>query len=386
MNFKTTIALIVTLAVVGAVLFFTRNSGTKPTETAATPSEKKLLDIASADIAKLNITASDGKTIALERSGADWRMTAPLSAPADSETIGSLVDSLTNLQSRGTVDPAGENAGATGLDQPSFRVELTTKNGKTEKLAIGNKSATGGNLYVQREGAKQADLVSADVYEQLDKPAAGFRDMRLVHAKTNEIQRIDIASAKGKLQLTKDGANNWTIATPASPTTMPADSFEMTDMVGALSNLRAGEFVAEEPGTTEDAKRFGFDAPAVTISYEAQVPATQPTTQPSTQASTQPAITGSIKLGRYDDVLKKNVYVASSITPAVAKVPASVLETFQKTSLELRDKKVLTIDPEKVTVISIATDKPATTQPTSQPAVTTTMRLARHHEEPAATQ
>src|SRR5262249_30377984 len=57
-----------------------------------------------------------------------------------------------------------------------------------------------------------------------------------------------------------------------------------------------------------------------------------------------------------------------------------------KTPLELRDKKVLSVDPENVTAISIVTDKPATTQPTSRPAVNATVRLTRHQEEPVATQ
>src|SRR5262245_61261709 len=214
MNFKTTILLVVALAVVGGVLFFTRESGTQTNEPA--PQEKKLLDISTSDVTRLSIVPSDAKPIHLEKVADGWRMTTPLSTSADADAIGSLIAALANLQSRGTVDPSGENASVTGLDQPNFRIELTSRDGKTEKLLVGNKSATGGNLYVQVEGAKTAELVQADVYEQLDKPASALRNLQLVNVRSPEITQLQVTSPKGKLELNKSG-EKWVIA---GPTTM----------------------------------------------------------------------------------------------------------------------------------------------------------------------
>jgi hypothetical protein len=375
MNFKTTIVLIIVLAVVGGVLFFTRDAGTRSTETAQTSPEKKLLEVSSADVTRLSITPADGKPIILEKNAGDWRLTAPITAPADAAAVDMLVDALVNLQTRGTVDPGGENASATGLQQPSFRVELATRDGKTRKLVFGNKSATGGNLYTQLESEKQANLVPADVFEQLDKPASAFRDMSLVRAKSAEVQEVHLTSSKGTVQLRKTG-NAWSVA-GEGPTTMPADARAVTDLLGSLTGLRAEEFVSEAPPTSADAKLYGLDAPTVSVSYTASPATTQPTSQP--------AITGSIQLGRYDDVLKKNVFAASSITPAVAKVPATVLESFEKTPLDFRDKVVMTVDPEKIASITLATDKPAATQPTSRPARKSVVQIVRRDAESPAT-
>jgi len=309
-------------------------------------------------------------------------MTSPVNAPADSSAGEMLLDSITNLQSRGQVDPSGENASVTGVAQPSFKIELTTKDGKSRALSVGNKSATGGNLYVQVGGASKADLVGAELYDQLEKPAGDLRDKRLVNVHSNDIYQLKITSPKGSVELNKGGAN-WTIA---GPTTMPADAREVQNVLGLLSNLRASEFVREDSGTSEDQKQYGLDVPVVTISFSANPPvAIPPAAQPTTAPTTQPAVVGSVKLGRFDDVMKQNVYAASSLSPAVAKVQASTLETFQKSALDLRDKKVLAIDPQKVTGFSIAIEKPATTQPTTRPAVNSIVRVARHHEEPPAT-
>src|SRR5438552_12170475 len=101
MNVKTTILLIILLAAVGVIIFFTRESGTPSTESPP-PVEKKLLEIASGEVTKLNITPADGKPISCEKSGSNWRMTSPLATAADNEQVNSLVDSLASLQSRGS--------------------------------------------------------------------------------------------------------------------------------------------------------------------------------------------------------------------------------------------------------------------------------------------
>jgi hypothetical protein len=65
----------------------------------------------------------------------------------------------------------------------------------------------------------------------------------------------------------------------------------------------------------------------------------------------------------------------------VVKVAATALESFRKTPLDLRDRKVLQIDPEKATKVTIATDKPATTQPTTREAVHASVVLERSKQK-----
>ena len=146
MNFKTTIALIALLGVAGIVLYFTHEKpADQSAENTAAAQNQKLIDVQPADVSKLVITPADGKAIALERDGMNWRMTQPVAAAADSSAADSLVSALVGMTSSSKVETGGNNASVTGLDQPNFRVEVTTKSGNTNKLAIGNKSATGGN-------------------------------------------------------------------------------------------------------------------------------------------------------------------------------------------------------------------------------------------------
>ncbi|HTL28222.1 MAG TPA: DUF4340 domain-containing protein [Tepidisphaeraceae bacterium] len=368
MNFKTTIVLIVILAIVGVLVWV--NTGEPPAPKEA-PEQPKLLGVTSTDIQKIRITPTSGPSIALARgTGTQWRMTEPTTAPADEFTAQAVADALANLQSRATIDPQGADAAATGLEQPAFRVEADTKDGKTIKLEVGNHSGAGDGLYVRKDGDAKAQIVPADLFEQINKEPSAFRSTQLMETKTPEVKAVEIARPAGNISLKKEG-NGWTIA---SPTTMPADETEVSDLLFAVTGLRAAEFVSDKAA---DASMYQLDHPQATVTLHSEPAAsTQPTTQ---QVATV------VKIGRYQDITKKNVFAMVDGGPIVA-VPASIVTTLDKKPIELRDKKVLTIPPAQVTKVTIDSDRIATTQPTSRPASKKQLVIAHAPPEPATTQ
>jgi hypothetical protein len=356
-NFRTTLILIVLLAAVGAVVLFTRDRAAKTEETTEAPRQAKVLGIDSAKVAKLLITPGNDKPIVLERSGADWRISEPVNAPADPAAAATLVDALANLQSLGDVETSAAASSATGLDHPRFKAQLTTTDGKSSTLLVGEPQATGRGLYVQREGDKAAQIVDAGLLEQLDKPAMDFRRKKLFDVATPQVQQLQIQQGDAAaIALQKKGAD-WEMTAPRE---MPADESEVSDLAAAVTTLQASKFVAE---TVDDPRRRRLDAPQLVVSFSTTQPSTQPTSQPTTAG----AMT-SVKFGGYTDVTKESVYAVASNAPTLITVPASTLERLKKKPLDLRDKRAVTIDPEQVQRISIVHDRAATTRPTTQPA------------------
>jgi hypothetical protein len=367
MNFKTTIVLIVILVIVGVAVYVSSRESGAPKEEAK---QAKLLDVSATDINKIRITPAAGPAIALERgTGTQWRMTSPTTAPADEFAAQGVADALAGLQSRAEIDPKGADAAATGLDQPAFRVEADTKDGKTIKLAVGNHSGAGDGLYVRKEGDAKANIVAPDLFEQINKEPATFRSTQIVETKTPEVKRIDIAHGSGTMTISKEG-NGWMIG---RPTTMPADDTEVSDLLFAVTGLRAAEFVDEN---ASDAAKYQLDHPQATVMLHSEPATTQPTTQ---QVATV------IKVGRYQDLTKKNVFAEVNDGPIVA-VPASILTSLDKKPIELRDKNVVRIPPVQVTKVTIASGLIATTQPTSRPASKKEIVIAHAPPEPATTQ
>ena len=365
LNFKTTVVLIVLLAVAVGALYFTRekkseDGGGRVVE----ENRQKLFDIKAEDVNRVVVTAADGRKMALERAGAGkWRMTEPVQAAAEAFEVDNLVRGLVELESRGTVDSENANAEATGLDKPRFVVDLAMADGKTHTLNVGDKPAVGDIVYVARkEKSGETLVVPADILERIDKQPADYRDKKLVDVSTGDVRQITLEKPSGKIVIARSGTGDWKITEPKA---MPAEKTDVDDMLFALTGLRATEFVSEDGA---DAATYGLTKPRIRATISSTQPATHSfvSTAPTTAATSQPAPLV-INFGQ-SDLLKQNVMVSTSRSPVIAKVAASVIEQIDKKPIELRDKRAVDIDPAQVSAITISSDLVATTRPTSRPA------------------
>jgi hypothetical protein len=378
MNFKTTMILLVALVLVGGYVVYDRFSG-HDKETAETSADsKKLFDVKDPeDVNSVTIRSADGSEIVLTKVDTKWRMTKPVDAAAEGWQVDGLVRDLLGMESRGTVDPKGE----TGLDKPRFNVEMSAKGGKLIKFAVGNKTQLG-DLYVKIEGHKNADVVSSEVYDRLGKPANELRDTQLVSVPSTNIKQLVIDNDGQKLVLHKTG-NDWQLVEPKK---MPADESEMTDLLGAITGLRATDWVAKDSAEVAKAQ---FDKPMMTVSFTTAAPATQPSAPPATaQPATGPAASQpkweTITFGQYEDIAHQKVYARISDTNAVVKVAATPIDTLTKKPFELRDKRVTDLSPEQVSMIDIRTDTPAGPPPSTKPAKKTEVVINRRKAAPPA--
>ena len=326
---------------------------------AETKDERKLVDLEEKDLAKVVVTPAGGKRIVLEKSGTEWRLTEPVTAPADTFAVDSLVSGLINLRTRDQVPPND----ATGTGNPRYAVELYGTGDKSYKFNVGNRSVVGNNLYVQVQGQSKVAVVSGDVMDQLDKPYTSFRQNRLFSSAN--IRQLEITKPDLKLVLQKPG-NDWEMVAPQK---MPAESSEVSDLTSAITSLSAAEFVDESEVPTPLLPKSNSK---LTIWFSGDAPSTQPATAPTTR----PGGT-TLTFGGYDTVLKKNVYVAVSNPQVLIKVPASTMDSFNKKPLDLRDRRALDIEPGQVSRLSILTDTPSTTQPTTKPASKSEIVLER---------
>ncbi|HEY8666910.1 MAG TPA: DUF4340 domain-containing protein [Tepidisphaeraceae bacterium] len=367
MNFKTTVILIVLLAVIGGVLFFTRNKGdeSKIEQTTSTE-ERKLLDWNSADVTKVALTQAGGGRIAFERAGGKWEMIEPLRAQVDQMRVDALVDDVLGIRSHGQTDAA---SAGTGLAKPTFSVELANKNGKTTKIDVGDRSSIGDNLYVRLDGAKKAEIVGARLYDALEKPAANYRKAKLVDLSAATINQVIVTEGDTKMVLNKVNGE-WKMIEPDG---MPLDNSAVTDMLVAVTGLQASDFVQAD--STKLAS-YGLSSPKMTVWLSEAAPTTQPTLASASAPATLP-VGITVKFGRPEDVLGKSVYAMVSTQDAVAKVPASAMQAFEKKPFELRNKEVADIVPAKVEQITLSRDVPATTQPTTKPALEQQIVLER---------
>ena len=343
MNFKTTIALIVILAGLGGYLFYTRS--TTPSATPSPTEAHKLIDIKSEQVTKLSIAPANGNPTTFEKHGSDWQITSPIQAAADDSKVDELLTTILGLESHGQLDASQKSAN--GLDHPDYTIAITTAD-KTAKLLVGDKPPIGDTLAVLLDGADKPDVVNDSLFASLDKKPSEYRKTHLITATSDQIQQIQITRGKETLRLEKDGTD-WSLI---APRTMPADSTAVENILSAITNLNAAGF-----DDIDTPAEVGLAKPRATIWFSTSAPSTQPTTSPTSE----PAGT-TLKLGGFEDVSQKNIFASVDDGPIVT-VPASTLDSFKKTPIDLRDKNVVNIDPDRVESLTLEVSHAASIKP-----------------------
>ncbi|HEY2588308.1 MAG TPA: DUF4340 domain-containing protein [Tepidisphaeraceae bacterium] len=364
MNFKTTIVLLVLLAAVGVYFGVEHFVGGNKAEETATTDNTKLIPVKSEDVSKVSITSSDGKHLTLVKSGSDWRITEPLDAKADTFAVDDLLRQLTSLQSRGQLKP--DQKASLGLDHPKFVVEVTA-GAKTSRLSVGDENKIGDSLYVLVDDQQNPQIIATAVYDQLNKQPTDFRSKKLTDlafGQTNDIKQLSIAQNGKTVRLEKQGSD-WQIVEPKK---MPADSSAVSSLLSSIADLNATDFVSSPSAPAT----YGLANPTLTVSYSTAAPTTAPST-------TKPTGGHEIAFGRFATIEQNSAYISVDGGP-VATIPTSSEDSFKKTALDLRDKKVVDIDPAHVTGFTLSVNRAATTQPTTKPAEQVEYTIARRKE------
>ncbi|MGQ0603590.1 MAG: DUF4340 domain-containing protein [Anaerolineales bacterium] len=126
----------------------------------------------------IGVTVEDragGRQVAFGRNTPQesWAVTAPEAGPADQLQAATDAAALINVQFSNVLTPTGDLA-AFGVLSPTFTVEIKLADGKLLKAAIGDKTITGNEYYVQREGETSVLLVSSfslePVLKLVDEP------------------------------------------------------------------------------------------------------------------------------------------------------------------------------------------------------------------------
>src|ERR1700677_919371 len=240
MNFKTTIVLLVALVVVGIMFYFNMNrpSSAVPDQEqpAAAGEGPKIIKLTGDDVTSITITDAGGNRTAVHKDGATWQMTEPVSAGAVDWQTTDLIRTICDLRSQGRPDAS---PGDSGLNTPSFKVDLLTSDGRSTRLVLGAKTGIGDNIYAQVDGG-DVNLVDSSLAKTLKTAANYLRDKHLLpQSTTAEFKQITIETPGQTLKVVKSG-DKWAIT---SPVQIPGDTDSITSLTSAITGAEATEFV-----------------------------------------------------------------------------------------------------------------------------------------------
>jgi hypothetical protein len=255
----TTAVLAALLVGLGAYIYF-YEWGEQP---AAEEKEKAFASVTADDIEELQIKAASGETSHLRRGANGWEIVEPVKATADPSEISSITSNLSSLEVQRVVDENPGDVTQYGLNPPKVDVGFRLKNDKNFRhLLVGEKTATGGDLYARRQDDKKVFLISSFLDNTFNRTTFDLRDKRILDIDREKVDSVEIVNGRDVVQVVKSG-DQWKVAKP----------FEARGDYGAIeglvTRLSSGQMQRIVDAEAKDLKQYGLDRPATTVTVAA---------------------------------------------------------------------------------------------------------------------
>ncbi|HEX9944308.1 MAG TPA: DUF4340 domain-containing protein [Thermoanaerobaculia bacterium] len=271
---RTLLVLLVLVLGLGAFIWFYERK--LPSSEERAELEKKVFSLEKGDVTAVTIDSSKGR-VRLERAeppkpakkekkegegesaevepAAEWRISRPIAARADTFAVDRLLDAVASLEKSRTLDEV--NPRNVGLDKPRATVRLATKDGE-KVLRLGAEVPTGGSLIAGLEGEKGAYVVSDTILAEIEKEPGEWRDRLMFRGDREAVQRIALTGAPGGPVVLVRRPNGFWIERPLPDR---ADRDLVDGLLSDLTGLTAERFL----DGSHPAAELGLAPPRETI-------------------------------------------------------------------------------------------------------------------------
>lgn len=322
------IAAVVLAALTGALYWSNRHPPSEDTAKASLDTPPKILSLKQDDISKIAIRKKGGEELDLAKGDAGkWQITAPKPLGADQEAVSSLLSSVSSLNADRLVEDKAADLSPFGLAQPALELDVTTKDGKPQKLFLGDDTPAGSAVFAMLEGDPRVFTIASYNKTSIDKSASDLRDKRLLTIDFDKLSQIDLAAKKQDIEFGRN-KREWQIVKPKP---LRADNFQVEEIVRRLREAKM------DVSSTADA-----DAKKAAAAFASG-------TQVASAKVTDSASTQELQVRRN----KEDYYAKSSAVPGIYKVSSDLGKDLDKNLDDFRNKKLFDFgydDPSKIEV------------------------------------
>ena len=304
---KSTIALVVVLIGLVAYIYFVDRN--KPASGTAEV-KAKAFTVDADQIEDIQIKPASGDASRVQKVNGTWQLVEPEKADADQGQVSNAATSLATLEINRVVEDNPSDLAQYGLNPPKADIAFRVK-GKNEpqRLLLGEKTATGGDLYAKTPDEKRVFLIPAYLENTFARTPFDLRDKAVLKFDQSKADGIEIVH-EGTTALAKMGSD-WAVTKPYKAR---ADFAGAEAILTAISSAQMQKIVANE---AKDLRTYGLDKPDATITVMSG----------STRAS--------LALGKKEG---DSVYARDLSRPLVFTIPATTATDLEKDASTLRRK------------------------------------------------
>jgi hypothetical protein len=251
----------VVLAVLTGTLYWSDHH--KAADSAATPVDAppKILVLKDADLAKIAIKKKGAEEVALDRNGAGkWQITAPSAMAADQDAVSSMISTISSLNSERLVEDKASDLKQYGLTDPALELDIATKDGKSQKVLLGDDTPAGNAIFATTSGDPRVFTIASYTKTSIDKSPNDLRDKRLLTADFDKISQVELTAKKQSIEFGRN-KDAWQILKPRP---LRADNFTVEDLVRRLKDAKMDLTAASESDEKKLAAAFASGNPIAT--------------------------------------------------------------------------------------------------------------------------
>lgn len=322
---KSLLVLVVVLAGLGAYIYFVESRKPQGDEATLGP---KVFAVKADAIDEVTVKSAGGDKTTLKKVGGAWQITDPISAPADEAEVSGIVTGLASADVVRTVDENPGDLQQFGLATPRLDISFKAAGAaRPQRLLIGDKTATSGDLYAKRPDEKKVFLIAGSFDASFNRGTFDLRQKAVLAFERDKVDRLTVQSPGATVELGR-ASGEWRIDKPYQA---PADYGTVEGLIGRVQSAQMKSIAAQDAA---DLKPYGLDKPAVTVTVGLG----------SSQAT--------LLFGKTAEA--GTVYARDASRPMVFTVDASLVEDVKKPADDLRRKDVFEFRAFNATAIQIA--------------------------------
>ncbi len=260
---RSTIALVVVLAGLGAYIYFV--TWKTPEGDTSKKTDKVFTGVQADKIEELRISSAGGDATTVKKDNGVWQVLQPVAAKADESEVSGITSALATTDLVRVIDENPSNLNDYGLSNPRIEVDFKVAGDKDyRKLFIGEKSPTGADLFAKRNDEKKVFLIPAFQETTFNKDTFALRDKVVLKFDRDKVDGMEIDAAGKSLVMAKDGAE-WKIRKPLETR---ADYGSVEGLIGRVQTVQMKSIAADQ-ATPADLKKYGLEKPEATVNVNA---------------------------------------------------------------------------------------------------------------------
>ncbi len=262
MKFRGLLIAMLVLAALGGGVFWSNKIKKAEEGKPAADAPPQILSIPEAQFQKIDIRKTGGDSLVLQKSNSGaWEMLSPPQFPVDQDAANGVVTTLASLSSARLVEEKATDLGQFGLASPTIEITIGRKDGKTQKLLVGDESPAGGGNFAKLEGDPRVFIIPAYNKSSFDKTARDLRDKRLLTFDSEKLARLELVVQGQTIEFGKNNLNDWQIIKPQP---YRADGGQVEELIRKLREAKMDTSV-----TADDEKKaaaaFAAATPVATV-------------------------------------------------------------------------------------------------------------------------